>query len=231
MNRSLLFIVFLVCGLKLSAQYSQSPAVTNIFTLPSTEEVVLDVVYTTNSDTNKVYWKFEKASTFDPAWEFYVCDLNLCYSSTTERCPPTKPNVMKVGGNLFQYHFKPHNTNGVSTVTVRFYADKNFTQETHSTVININISESVSTKDLNILNNLKVYPNPATDYFQLANATGVKKIIIYNMFGKEVKSYFHYSNAQHEISELKTGMYIVKLLNDKNKVIKSVKLNKSYSGV
>ena len=77
MNRSLLFIVFLVCGLKLSAQYSQSPAVTNIFTLPSTEEVVLDVVYTTNSDTNKVYWKFEKASTFDPAWEFYVCDLKL----------------------------------------------------------------------------------------------------------------------------------------------------------
>jgi Secretion system C-terminal sorting domain len=231
MNRSLLFIFLLIFGLQLSAQYSQSPAVTNIFTVPTREEYVLDVVYTASSDTNLVYWKFEKASTFDPAWEFFVCDLNLCYGSTIERCPPSKPNTMKIGNNLFQYHFKPHNTEGVSTVTVKFYADKNLTQETHSTVININVSETVSTKDLNNINNLKVYPNPATDYFQLSNAVGVKKIVVYNMFGKEVKSYFHYPNAQHEISELKTGMYIVKLLNDKNKVIKSVKLNKSYSGV
>ena len=51
------------------------------------------------------------------------------------------------------------------------------------------------------------------------------------MFGKEVKSYFHYANALHDVSEIKAGMYIVKMLDEKNKVVKSVKLNKTYAGV
>ena len=231
MNRSLLLIFLFILSLQLTAQYVQSPVNVSIVSLPTKEETVTDVVYTPPTDSTTLYWKFEKGANFGAAWEFFVCDLNLCYSPTTLRCPPNNPNYMRIGGSVFMYHFKPHGEVGVSSVTIRFYSDKNFTQEVHSTTINITVSETVSTKDLNNFNNLKVYPNPATDYFQLSNAVGVKKIVIYNMFGKEVKSYFHYPNAQHEISELKTGMYIVKLINDKNKVVKSVKLNKSYIGV
>ncbi len=234
MNRSLLLAFLLAVSMGITAQtvqYTQSPASVNINILPTVEEVVTDVIYTPSVDSITAFWRWERGPNFDPAWEFFVCDLNLCYGPTVERCPPSKPNYMRMGGSLFQYHFKPKNTIGSSYVTVKFYSDKNFTQEVHTSVININVSETVSTKDFNSFNNLKVYPNPATDYFQISNATGVKKIVVYNMFGKEVKSFFHYPNAQHEISEFKTGMYIVKLLNDKNKVVKSVKLNKSYSGV
>ncbi len=231
MNRSLLFVFLFAISMSLSAQFAQSPTSVNINTLPTVEEVITDVTYTPSKDSTNVYWRFEKGPNFESPWEFFVCDLNLCYSASTERCPPSKPNLMRVGGNLFAYHFKPNGASGSSYVMVRFYSDKNFTQEVHSSLINITVGEASSTKDFNSLSNLKVYPNPATDYFQVSNATGVKKVVIYNMFGKEVKTYFHYPNAQHEISELKTGMYIVKLLNDKNKVIKSLKLNKTYSGV
>lgn len=231
MNRSLLLILLFAINMSVSAQYMQSPAAVNISVLPTVEEIVTDVIYTPPSDSSTVFWKFEKGPNYDPAWEFFVCDLNLCYSASTERCPPSKPNYMRIGGSVFMFHFKPNGVNGTSTILFKLYSDKNFTQEVHSSLINITVSETVSTKDINSFNNLKVYPNPATDYFQISNASGVKKIVVYNMFGKEVKTYFHYPNAQHEIAELKAGMYIVKLLNDKNKVVKSVKLNKGYSGV
>ena len=82
-----------------------------------------------------------------------------------------------------------------------------------------------------VADDLKVFPNPTTDYIQISNSTNIKKVVIYNMFGKEVKSYFHYANALHDVSEIKAGMYIVKMLDEKNKVVKSVKLNKTYAGV
>ncbi|MFN8337653.1 MAG: T9SS type A sorting domain-containing protein [Saprospiraceae bacterium] len=78
---------------------------------------------------------------------------------------------------------------------------------------------------------IKVYPNPTVDYFQITNGLNIRKVVVYNMFGKEVKSYFHYNNAQHEVSDLKSGMYIVKLLDERNKVIKSIKLHKNITGV
>ncbi len=83
----------------------------------------------------------------------------------------------------------------------------------------------------NNTDDLKVYPNPASDYIMVSNGTNIKKIVVYNMFGKEVKTFLNYSNAQHEISDLKSGMYMVKMIDEKNKVVKSVKLNKNFTGV
>lgn len=82
-----------------------------------------------------------------------------------------------------------------------------------------------------VTEDLKVYPNPTTDYFQISNSVNIKKVVVFNMFGKEVKTFFHYSNAHHEVSDLKSGMYIVKLLDERNKVVKSIKLHKNFSGV
>ncbi len=78
---------------------------------------------------------------------------------------------------------------------------------------------------------IKVFPNPASDYFQINNGVNVKRVVVYNMFGKEIKSFFHYTNAQHEISDLKAGLYMVKMLDDRNKIVKSIKLHKNLSGV
>ncbi len=77
---------------------------------------------------------------------------------------------------------------------------------------------------------LKVFPNPATDYFQINNALSIKKVVIYNMFGKEVKVLFNQNNTQHDVTDLKSGMYIIKMLDERNKIIKSVKLQKISSG-
>ena len=77
---------------------------------------------------------------------------------------------------------------------------------------------------------IKVFPNPAIDYIQISNVISVKKIVVFDIIGKEIKSFIHYNNAQHDVSELKSGMYILKMLNEKNKVIRTLKFNKNFTG-
>lgn len=74
---------------------------------------------------------------------------------------------------------------------------------------------------------IRVFPNPAIDYFQVVNGQNVRKIVIFNIFGKEVKSFIHSANAQYDVTDMNAGMYLVRMLDDKNKVVKSVKLHKN----
>jgi hypothetical protein len=74
---------------------------------------------------------------------------------------------------------------------------------------------------------IRVFPNPAIDYFQVVNGQNVRKIVIFNIFGKEVKSFVHSANAQYDVTDMNAGMYLVRMLDDKNKVVKSVKLHKN----
>lgn len=230
MVRSLLFSILVMFVTVASAQFTSSPAPVNISTQPSAGESITDVAFSKSGDsTYTIFWKLEKnAATFDPAWELSVCDLNQCYLPFVNSCPPNKPNMVSMNNFMFQLHFTTNGAAGSSVVGFKFFADKNFTQEVYST--NINISSSVtSTKDQNLAN-IKIFPNPVLDYFQVTNGYSVKKVMIYNIFGKEVKTLFHYNNAQHEVSDLRPGMYVVKLIDEKNKVIKSLKLNKVAGG-
>lgn len=231
MVRNLLLLLILVSTSTLFGQFSYSPTPISINTAANIGEIVHDVYFTNSKDsTYTIFWKIEKPASFDPSWEVAVCDLNLCYQSSIDKTPATKPNVFTKTTNLFQFHFKPNGVAGTNTVGLKLYADKNFTIEVLSTVITLNASTASSTKE-QLINAIKLFPNPATDYIQISNGLGVKKVVIYNIFGKEIKTYFHYNNAQHEISDLKSGMYIVKLIDEKNKVIKTLKLNKAYDGV
>jgi hypothetical protein len=86
-------------------------------------------------------------------------------------------------------------------------------------------------EQIKMIEDIKVFPNPAVDYIQISNGSFVvKKIVILNIFSKEVKSFQHYNNAQHDISELKPGLYIIRMVDEKNKVIRSLKFNKTYDG-
>ena len=77
---------------------------------------------------------------------------------------------------------------------------------------------------------IKVFPNPTIDYFQITNTPAIKKVVIYNMYGKEVKTINNTSSSTYDVTDIKFGMYIVKMLDDKNKIVKSVKLQKSSVG-
>jgi len=73
---------------------------------------------------------------------------------------------------------------------------------------------------------IRVFPNPATDYFMLKNATNVDKVLIYNIVGRQIKS-FRVSDAgsKYMVNDLPKGMYVIRLLNPENSLIQTLRIN------
>lgn len=69
-------------------------------------------------------------------------------------------------------------------------------------------------------NEIKLYPNPAKDYFELATNVNVEKVELYNMQGQLVKCYA--GQNQYSTTQLQNGMYLVKIFTDKGLVNKTL---------
>lgn len=96
------------------------------------------------------------------------------------------------------------------------------------------VSIGVSSSDAQVVNErkieteteIKIYPNPATEFFQITYDPRVESLSINNIVGKEVKRLTAYKNEMYDISDLQKGIYILRLLNEDGKVIKAVRLSK-----
>ena len=233
--KHLIFILFFTCPFSIPAQITYSPIPLSMTVNPDSLGI-LDINFTNTQDTAyTIYWKMIKDSTtYNTEWDIFMCDLNLCYAPNILMNAPNKPNLFGSNANAkFQFHFQPNNVSGCTIVGLKLYTDKNFTQEVLYTCININncvnnCASSVKDQPKNL--EINVFPNPAIDYFEIKNDEVIKKIIIYNLFGTEVKSYLHYDKAQHDITMLKSGMYVLKCLDINNKTIKTIKLQKVFGG-
>jgi hypothetical protein len=70
-------------------------------------------------------------------------------------------------------------------------------------------------KDFRI--NIDVFPNPATHFISISDATGVTKIILYNMVGGRVREFSDItSDARYSLENLPRGMYLVQIVGTNN---------------
>lgn len=74
---------------------------------------------------------------------------------------------------------------------------------------------------------ISVYPNPAVDFIGLSDDQNVNKIVIYNVMGKEEKSFLVEKGMKYDVTDLKRGMYLVQILDYRSKVITTQRLNKN----
>ena len=75
-------------------------------------------------------------------------------------------------------------------------------------------AQPLSIEDLNLLDNIQVYPNPAQDYIFIDNANIDDNVNVFNVVGKRVMSFkIETENQQLDITELKSGLYFLRLNN------------------
>ena len=74
--------------------------------------------------------------------------------------------------------------------------------------------------------NLKVFPNPATDYISLDNNSGVQKIAVFNLIGNEVVSFNVEEGEKYYVGDLRIGMYLVQIIGSNNKTLTTLRLSK-----
>ncbi len=86
------------------------------------------------------------------------------------------------------------------------------------------VSENLNVGDLqNAKAQIKLSPNPATDYFQLNSKEMIKKVEVFDSNGRLMKTFMG-DTPQYSITSLKEGVYMVKVYTNegiaKEKLIK-----------
>jgi len=76
--------------------------------------------------------------------------------------------------------------------------------------------------------NLKIFPNPANDRFTISiPATSVKYITINNVIGKQIRKVPMGRNKFFNVEDLKKGVYIIRIFDHKEELLKALKLSKA----
>ncbi len=74
---------------------------------------------------------------------------------------------------------------------------------------------------------LKVFPNPATEFIGLSDNDEVGQITVFNLVGKRMKTFQYSKGETYNVSDLPGGMYLVQLSNKANgKIITTQRLTK-----
>lgn len=73
---------------------------------------------------------------------------------------------------------------------------------------------------------IQVFPNPATEYFNVSSNQQVERITVYNLLGREMKSFTFTDGDRYFIGDLSKGMYLVQMTGKDNRLISTQRLSK-----
>ncbi len=165
-------------------------------------------------------------------WETQVCDKNSCY------LPAFNTNYDKAAGLLLPVNLAPGTSfdlilhifpNRVPGTGV-FDFDISQTGKPETILSTISFSTVVesmaATSQVSNKNDLKLFPNPAIDYFELVNNNLVSKVVIYNLIGRKIRTYDASNSRRYNISDLPSGIYLVGLMDESNNILKTLRLSK-----
>lgn len=76
-------------------------------------------------------------------------------------------------------------------------------------------------------NPISIYPNPATHYISIDNDVNVQEITIYSLTGRKVLSFKDVeAEERYDVTELPSGMYLVRIVDTSNKIITTQRISK-----
>ena len=92
--------------------------------------------------------------------------------------------------------------------------------------INNNPQTEISMKKSHQMD-ISIYPNPTVDVFNINSGEPVGKVEIFNIIGKKIKVLKNIHSNSFDVSDLRNGIYLVRIFNKHNKVLKVIRLGKN----
>ncbi|MBP7699795.1 MAG: T9SS type A sorting domain-containing protein [Saprospiraceae bacterium] len=220
------YILFVLLAVTLNAQVAIqiNPNPSTAQGVASVDEVVAtaNIINNTPTALTIVWTRIEQS--LQPGWKTLVCDANLCYGTNTSNCPSSMPVTIEPGAlSRLDIHLRPNGVAGNGTVKMDVKLASDPTVVIASGIYDFNISPTSSTNDFEHAN-IKVFPNPSTDYFALENGDDVKRIAVSNILGRQVKTFNAIDGTRYDISNLSDGIYLVSLFDKNNRTIKTLRL-------
>lgn len=72
---------------------------------------------------------------------------------------------------------------------------------------------------------LQVYPNPAVDYIQVSFNPTIRQVRMFNLAGRNVRTYSYMADEQYYVGDLPKGMYLVQMIGEKNVPLATRRVN------
>ena len=226
MKHILLSIIFVLIGIHLNAQVSISlnPDLVNVDVDPTQFETVAHAWVTNSSDEALTIKWVRTVESMTEMWESAVCDRNACWSTTIDETPEDQLIVLEPGDSSnLDVHIRPFGLDGSARIKLEVFDVNNEENRVEGTYL----FNETTTATLDIqLEGLRIYPNPTIDYFQLTEYDGIHSITIFNLAGLQVTQYMVRPGEKFDVGNLNRGMYLVKLIDERNDIIKTLRLNK-----
>lgn len=224
MKQSLLMF-FLFAAMNLQGQVLYSPEMPEMIGDSDSHDIITEIqIINDKGEQQDIYWDIETVEV-DPSWRFQMCDKNLCYLWGILTCPDDRPSDFAATDTAnFMLHIDPRGAAGTGSLIVHIMSPFDNVIASIPVEINISLTSSVDNLDEADLN---IYPNPASDMFQIKNDEEIGKVTFFNIVGKKLSSYNHYSGKTYDVSHLNKGIYLVRLFDNNDNVLKVVRLNKS----
>lgn len=194
-------------------------------------EIIMHTVFINNFDETKTFkWQVALNSAGCPSqWQYKVCDANACYLwgvLTNEGGPVHEAVVLEPGDtSRLDLYVQPNGVAGCCnpSIFISEFEAPNTLLATAQYDVCIESATAVTEREKA---NLKVYPNPTADYISISNNNFVKKVWVSNILGKRVRMFNTTLGNNYDISMLPDGIYLVSMVDDNNKVLKTVRISK-----
>lgn len=213
MKYSLTLLLLLFFGTT-QAQSSFNVSATSVWTIASQSEPDVEghiVISNPTNATQSIKWE-RTVINITNGCQSQVCDLNLCYIPSVS----TKTFDIATGasGNIIMHFLNPDELPDPSALV--HLKLSNLNNPADSVVISYLFTpETSGTGDKLPAASVKLFPNPATDYFRLENAADVQNIRLFGLDGREAARFSPLPGSSYSLAGLTSGAYIL-VLEDKN---------------
>jgi hypothetical protein len=197
---------------------------------PNFELVAYATLTNVSSSPVSVRWT-RIMPTLPMGWEVLVCDNVSCYppfvsSNVMPEFDLNELVVLAPGGTTnLDVHVLPHQFAGSTTVNIQFTIGTD-TTVVHTGTYNFNASLTSSANNGFGKQDIRVFPNPTIDYFQLSTGSQVSRVAVYNTLGRQVRLFDAVEGKRYSLAGLPDGMYMVSLLDSRYRNIKTVRMIK-----
>lgn len=171
----------------------------------------------------QLYWKIlENMAPF--GWEPFFCDNNNCYGTTVDSCPINKPVVLSPGQcGLMDFHISSGANVECGKYDVLVWEKGNMD---NNLLMSYTFNCDFSSTNNSAFSDVKIYPNPVSDFLRLSDINGISTIRIQDIIGRDVMDMKVNNAIQFDVSNLKKGIYVVSLLSENDQLLKSIRMIK-----
>lgn len=225
MKQTLLIIILISCSYWMTAQ----SLIEMESDLVEVSGEVLDYqitgntnIYNNSDQPVNLVWEMVQKGDWPQNWEnaFYISDecfdpLISSYTFSLDAFASTDLGI----------HLYPDGTEGCGIVEIRVRLEDQPDEIISSTQFNLCTKNIASQKTIK-RSEIRLFPNPASDYFEITSNPLVDQIEVYNLISRKVKSFRVQDGTQYNIQDLPSGIYLVSLINNETGIIKTLRMSK-----